>query len=156
MPAGFVHEPVAGDPGWWTWNPADRTRFNESLGPIAIRYAERGSATALVRMRPEVRHSNLQDVLHGGVTLAFLDVALFAACRALGIPIGRGAVTVDVSCQFVDAGRIGADLIAEVELMKETGRLIFLRGRMHQSGHGAEHLIAAFSGLLRKGRPEAR
>ena len=56
------------------------------------------------------------------------------------------AVTLDLSVQFIGAGKSGVVLEAEVELLRETRRLLFLRGLVVQ---GADK-IAAFSGTIRK------
>jgi acyl-coenzyme A thioesterase PaaI-like protein len=56
------------------------------------------------------------------------------------------AVTLDLSTRFLSPGRIGVPLDAEVELLRETGRLIFLDGRVTQDGE----LVASFTGALRK------
>jgi acyl-coenzyme A thioesterase PaaI-like protein len=56
------------------------------------------------------------------------------------------AVTLDMSVQFIGAGKSGSSLDAEVELLKETRRLLFLRGLVVQG----ETRIAAYSGTIRK------
>jgi acyl-coenzyme A thioesterase PaaI-like protein len=56
------------------------------------------------------------------------------------------AVTLDCSVQFLSGGAIGVPLDAEVELLRETGRLAFFRGRVLQG----EEVVAAFTGTLRK------
>lgn len=101
---------------------------------------------ARVRMTPARHHSNLSDHIHGGALLGFVDVALFAAARGYGV-IGAGAaVTLDLSVQFVAAGSIGEAIEARVELLRETGRLVFLRGLVVQS----EATIASFGATIRK------
>jgi acyl-coenzyme A thioesterase PaaI-like protein len=103
-----------------------------------------------VRMVPERRHSNLGDHVHGGALLGFMDVALFAAARSYGV-LGAGhAVTLDLSAQFIGAGRLDAPIEAEVELLRETGRMLFLRGLVVQG----EHRVASFSGTVRKFTPQ--
>jgi acyl-coenzyme A thioesterase PaaI-like protein len=97
-------------------------------------------------MFPEHRHSNLRDAIHGGVTLGFIDVAMFGASRIFGLIEAGAAVTLDLSVQFIGAGVIGEPLDAEVDLLKETGRLLFLRGLVMQD----DNRIAAFSGTIRK------
>jgi acyl-coenzyme A thioesterase PaaI-like protein len=57
-------------------------------------------------------------------------------------------VTVDASCQFLDTGKIGVPLDVTTEVLKETGRMVFLRGLVEQEGA----TIFAFSGTLRKPR----
>ena len=84
--------------------------------------------------------------MHGGVTLGFIDVAMFGASRMFGLIEAGAAVTLDLSVQFIGAGVINEPLEAEVELLKETGRLLFMRGNVSQG----ESRIAAFSGTIRK------
>lgn len=121
----------------------DETRFNALLGKMIVR---REGERARVRMFPTRAHSNLQDDVHGGVTLAFIDIALFAGARLFGVIEVGTAVTVDLSAQFLGGGRIDEPLDAEVELLRETRRLLFLRGLVLQG----ETKVAAFAGTIRK------
>jgi uncharacterized protein (TIGR00369 family) len=143
--SAFENSPDPDNPGWYIWDLIDPSRYNgQALGKMIIRSA--GSAKARLRMYPEHRHSNLLDSIHGGATLGFIDVALFGAAGMFGlIEIGT-AVTLDLSVQFIGAGKIGEPLDAEVELLKETKRLLFMRGLVLQG----EHRVAAFSGTIRK------
>ncbi len=128
-----------------TWQLIDERRFNSQvLGKIIVRNGDDGRAW--VRMFPEIKHSNLMDNLHGGALLAFIDVALFGASRMFGLIEAGTAVTLDLSTQFIGGGRIDMPLDAEVELLKETRRLLFLRGLVVQG----DNKIAAFSGTIRK------
>ncbi|MET0308572.1 MAG: PaaI family thioesterase [Sphingomonas sp.] len=139
----FIYEDDPALPGWKRWTLDDPTRFNALLGPLWVRMEERH---ARVRMVPERRHSNLGDHVHGGALLGFMDVALFAAARGYGLLDVGPAVTLDLSAQFIDAGRLDAPIEAEVELLRETGRMIFLRGLVVQG----ETRVASFSGTVRK------
>ena len=130
-------------PGWRTWTLSDPTRFNSLLGPLLYRI---DGETARVRMTPEHRHSNLRDTIHGGALLAFIDVALFAAARGFGVIVAGTALTLDLSTQFMAGGRIDHPIEAQVELLEETGRLLFLRGLVVQD----EAKLVAFSGTIRK------
>ncbi len=143
--APFLHTPSPDNPGWHTWKLDDPTRFNGVvMGPLLVR--REGGNTAILRMMPLRHHSNLHDNVHGGVTLALIDVALFAAAFVvLGGDVG-GAVTLELSNQFIGAGRVGQPLDASVEVLRETKRLIFLRGLVLQE----DHLVASFTGTLRK------
>lgn len=142
----FVSEPAPDYPGWTTWLMRDDTRFNNAiLGRLLVRPGD--SATkAWVRMFPEQRHSNFADNIHGGTILGFIDVSLFGASHQMDLLHGGPNVTLDLSTQFIGAGKIGKPLDAEVELLKETGRLLFLRGMLMQD----DVKIAAFSGTIRK------
>jgi uncharacterized protein (TIGR00369 family) len=133
-------------PGWKLWAATDPTRFNSLLGAMSVRV---DGDIARVRMTPEHRHSNLRDHVHGGALLGFIDIAMFAGCRGFGVINAGGAVTLDLSTQFIGGAVIGEPIEAQVELLRETGRMLFVRGLIVQ---GAEK-IASFSGTLRKSSP---
>ena len=139
------HEPDPDHPGWWTWEvgtgPPDR--FNTTIGKLLVRADGPGRATC--RMFPEERHSNLGNMVHGGAILTFIDMAFFAGGKMAGGDV-LPSVTLDCAAQFITAGKIGVPMDAEVELLRETGKLAFLRGRVLQEGE----TVAAFSGTLRK------
>jgi len=137
------HEPDPDHPGWWSWDMADETRFNATIGRLLVRADGPGRATC--RMFPEHRHSNLGDMVHGGAILTFVDMAFFAGGRLAGADVMR-AVTLDCSVRFLARGRIGVPLDAEVELLRETKRLAFFAGKVVQEGE----LVAHFTGALRK------
>lgn len=144
----FISEPATDYPGWTTWALRDDTRFNGAiLGRLLVKQGDSPSK-ALVRMFPEHRHSNFADNIHGGTILGFIDVALFGASHQMNLLAGP-SVTLDLSTQFIGPGKINIPLDAEVELLKETGRLLFLRGLIVQKGES----IASFSGTIRKGNP---
>jgi len=145
----FQYEPAEDHPGWFTWNLTDETRFNaQTMGRMLTRIEERadGVRVARLRMFPERRHSNLLEAVHGGVTLALIDISLFSAMRTLLSGDAAGSVTLDLSTQFIGAGRLGEPLDAVVEVLRETGRLVFLRGLVQQG----DDTIAAFNGTIRK------
>ena len=136
-------------PGWRSWAPSDPTRFNTLLGPMLYRV---DGPIVRVRITPEHRHSNLQNNVHGGALLAFIDVALFAAARGFGLITAGTAVTLDLNTQFIGGGRVGEPIEAQVEVLKETGRLLFLRGLVVQGDDDTK--IAAFSATIRKPSPK--
>ena len=138
--------------GWLSWNLRDPSRFNGFIEPLSVRAepsTSDGRPCARVRMLPTRKHSNLGDNVHGAVTLALVDIALFAASHQFGSLNAGHSVTLDLSTQFVGAGRIDEPLDAVVELVRETGRLIFLRGLVVQ-GEGDEHIVLSFAGTIRK------
>jgi uncharacterized protein (TIGR00369 family) len=144
----FQYGPDPENPGWSTWNLTDQTRFNaQVLGNLLVRREAEG--VCRLRLTTQRKHTNLSDNIHGGISLALMDVALFSAYRALRDGDGSGAVTLELSSQFIGAGKQGPPLDALVEVMRETGRLVFLRGTVVQ-GAADENLIASFSGIIRK------
>jgi uncharacterized protein (TIGR00369 family) len=145
----FIYEPAADHPGWHSWELADQTRFNaQTMGRTLVRRETLPGGTPAVRLRmfTERRHSNMLDAVHGGVTLALIDISLFAAVRLLLDGDAAGSVTLDMSTQFIGAGRIGQPLDAISEVLRETRRLVFLRGTIEQDGT----LVAAYNGTIRK------
>jgi uncharacterized protein (TIGR00369 family) len=146
----FIYEDDPAEPGWKRWQFSDRSRYNAFLEPLLVRVQE---GTARVRMMPRHDHSNMRDHVHGGALLGFMDVALFAASRGLGVLSAGGAVTLDLSAQFIGGARVGVALEARVDLLRETGRMLFLRGLIVQEG---EPTIASFTGTLRKSTPLSR
>ena len=60
-------------------------------------------------------------------------------------------MTLDLSAQFIGGPRIGDPIEAQVELLRETGRMLFLRGLVVQD----DQPMASFSGTVRKSSPKA-
>lgn len=147
----FSYAADPANPGWQLWQATDPSRFNSLLGQLSVRIDD---GIARVRMTPERRHSNLRDHVHGGALLGFIDMAMFAACRGFGVLTAGAAVTLDLSTQFIGGGAIGHPIEAQVELLRETGRMLFVRGLVVQPREdGTDERIAAFSGTLRKSTP---
>ena len=143
----FTYEDDPDAPGWKRWQFRDSTRFNAFLEPLLVKVED---GLARVRMMPRHEHSNMRNDVHGGALLGFMDVALFAGARGLGVLQAGGAVTLDLSAQFIGGGRIGEPLEARVELLRETKRMLFMRGLIVQEGMPT---IASFTGTLRKSSP---
>jgi uncharacterized protein (TIGR00369 family) len=143
----FLYDDDPDLPGWKRWQFRDPSRFNSFLEPLQVKLED---GKARVRMMPRHEHSNMRDNVHGGALLAFMDVSLFAAGRAFGSLSAGGAVTLDLSAQFIGGGMIGEPLEAHVELLRETSRMLFLRGLIVQEGLPT---IASFTGTLRKSSP---
>ena len=151
-PSQFIHEPDPHNPGWHSWDLNDPARFNGVvMGKLLVR--RESERTVTLRMLAEARHSNLHDNIHGGVTLSLIDIALFTASRIVCGPHVDGSVSLELNNTFIGAGRIGQPLDAVTEVLRETGRLVFLRGVVMQ----ADHMVASFTGTMRKpGRKPAR
>ena len=140
----FIYAPDPERPGWLGWKLRDSNRYNSTLGEMWAR--QRDDGIVVIRTEPGYLQGNLGDNVHGGAMLTQIDIALFIAARLYGVLEYGPAVTLDINTQFIGAGQIGVPLDAEVEILRETGRLLFLRGLMVQG----ENRIAAFSGTIRK------
>ncbi len=147
-PGFFVYREDPDMPGWFTWDLVDNTRFNGAVMGRMWTRRETGpnGEQCRLRMIPERKHTNLQEMIHGAVTLSLIDISLFAALRTLGEGNAEMAVTLELSTQFIGAGKVDRPLDSVVELVRETGRLMFLRGMVVQE----DHTVASFSGIIRK------
>jgi acyl-coenzyme A thioesterase PaaI-like protein len=143
----FSYEDDPELPGWKRWQFRDSTRYNALIEPLHVRVE---GDIARVRMLPRREHSNVRDNVHGGALLGFIDIALFAAARGFGVLQAGGAVTLDLSTQFIGGALIGMPMEARIELLRETSRLLFLRGLVVQDDVPT---IASFTGTLRKSTP---
>ena len=131
----FEHGPDPDNPGWNHWNLKDETLFNGAvMGKLITRVDDDGKA----RLR----------IIHGAVTLSLIDIALFTTMHTLGSGNAGPSVTLELSTQFVGGGKARTPLDAVTEVVKETGKLVFVRGLVEQG----EHRVASFSGIVRKMR----
>ncbi len=147
----FTYRESPDHPGWMTWELADATRFNGLFGPFLLKVE---GGTARVRMTPRHLHSNLSGAVHGGALLSFVDMAIFAASRGFGLIEAGTAVTLDLSAQFIGRAVTDEAVEARVELLRETGRLLFLRGLVVQSRDTGDETVLSFAATIRK--PGAR
>nr|WP_232307022.1 PaaI family thioesterase [Sphingomonas sp. Y57] len=130
-------------PGWSRWEIKARDRFNAVLGDLAVR---RDGDRARLRLLPQPSHANLGNKVHGGALLTFIDVGLFVAPLALGDERSPRGVTVELSTQFAGAADIDDPIDLIVEVTRETGRMIFLRGAVEQR----DAMVASFMAIVRK------
>lgn len=144
----FEHGPDPDNPGWRHWNLKDPTLFNGAvMGKLLTRLDDDGRAR--LRMFPERRHENLQGIVHGAVTLALIDISLFTTMHTIGSGNAGPSVTLELSTQFVGGGDPKRPLDAVCEIVRETGKLVFVRGEVVQDAD----VVAAFSGIVRKMAP---
>ncbi|HEX7876298.1 MAG TPA: PaaI family thioesterase [Sphingobium sp.] len=130
--------------GWLSWKDTAPGTFLDAIGTSYSRSDAPGEATVMLATRPS--HANRLGALHGGFLASFADHACFAALGAMGRPEQAEAITIDLNMQYCGSGGIGPDLRAEVELLRETGRLMFMRLTIWQE----DVLVAASSATVRK------
>lgn len=135
--------------GWTAWADPHPDTFLQAIGCGFMRGL--GTTKAQVALETRSSHRNRLDTLHGGFLAAFADHAFFGALWAMGHKAQVNGVTVDLTMQYLGAGTVGPDLIAEVDLLRETGRMMFLRMVMTQDGQP----VAASTATIRKA-PKAK
>ena len=135
--------PAPEHPGWHEWRVPGA--FNrEVIGTLLVR--DEGGGVARTRLFPAPRMGNVHGMVHGGVISALADATLFAGPGVLtGQDLGA-SVTVELSVQFIGAGKMDEPLDALVSILRETGKMIFAQGRIVQG----DNTVAGFSGIIRK------
>jgi len=143
----FEHGPDPENPGWYHWNLKDDTLFNGAvMGRLITR--KEGDKCRL-RMFPERKHENLQGIIHGAITLSLIDISLFTTMHVVGSGNAGPSVTLELSTQFIGGGDPKRPLDAVTEIMRETGKLVFVRGEVVKE----DDTVAAYSGIIRKFPP---
>ena len=139
--------PAPDHPGWLEWVIGPEGQFNRhTFGRMLSRLDD--PATARIRVFPEDCHSNFNNVIHGGVILAFIDMAIYPATILITGKEDLNVVTVDVHTQFISPGNLAKPLDGVITLTQETGRMCFTRGTLVQD----DAVIATFNALQRKVR----
>lgn len=128
--------------GWTRWRRDPDGRFASLLGDFFFRQAMDGGVEC--KMETDRRHSNGLGYIHGGFTMSFIDMAMFAFIyRQLE---NHAAVTLSCATDFLSAGIVGKPIEASGEILKETGKMLFVRGLVKQDGVN----VASFTGTMRK------
>ncbi|HEX5008167.1 MAG TPA: PaaI family thioesterase [Hyphomonadaceae bacterium] len=129
--------------GWKTW-PQDT--FETGTGPFYARKDEQGRVVC--RFIAEPRHMNGGGFMHGGCFLTFADYA----CFAIAEEFTQGpTVTVNLSGDFLAAGKVGDVMEATGEVTRAGGRLIYVRGLVTANGTPALSFTSVLTRV--KGRP---
>ena len=128
--------------GWTRWRRDPDGRFASLLGDFFFRQGPDGSVEC--KMETDRRHSNGLGYIHGGFIMSFIDMAMFAFIfRQLE---NHAAVTLSCATDFLSAGIVGKPIEATGEILKETGKMLFVRGLVKQDGVN----VASFTGTMRK------
>lgn len=132
VPPGFV-------PG------ADLDPAETNIGPFLRRDDEDGVVTGLL-VGP--RHCNEHGSLHGGVQMALADYTVGSMAR-FGLP-EEATVSVSFDASFVDAGRLDEWVEGRAEVVRRTGSLTFLQGRLTVG----DRPLLVFSSVVKRLRPK--
>jgi uncharacterized protein (TIGR00369 family) len=132
-----------------------RIPFVETLGFELLKF-EGGEAELAVAVREPLH--NGWGVMHGGVTMALLDVAMAHAARSPGqrdvpaTPEPVGVVTIEMKTSFMRPGE--GRLVAKARLLQRTASMAFCEGSvLDETGRLVAHATGTFKYL--KGLPAA-
>ena len=129
-----------------------RIAFVEHLGFELLRF-ENGEAE--IALTPRDEHMNGWNVVHGGVTMTLLDVAMANAARSAGVsaadagkplPDTRGVVTIEMKTSFMRPG-VGR-VVAHGKLLTQTPTMAFCEGSLTDAkGELVAHATGTFKYL---------
>ncbi len=97
--------------------------------------------------RPGSEHANGLGIVQGGMLAAFLDSAMGTAVFHT---IGRRAVTLRLSLDYLGPGRLGDWLQAEGEVVGHDDNVAQVRGRLYSRRHEVLSGLGAFALLSRQ------
>lgn len=114
--------------------------FTDTIGPCFRRIVDDQVSFGLVVS--EV-HSNTMGICHGGVLMTLADIT-----AATGVNVARrkraGSPTINLSVDFIAAGRMGQWLQSDVEHVSVKRRFGFCSGVIHN----VDGLVARFNGTF--------
>ena len=129
------------------WVPLKGGGFMDDVGPILRRHLPDGDVR--FAMRVEERHLNPFGMVHGGAIMTFLDHAIGSTgSRAHDAP---GQATMSLTIAFVDGVEAGSLMEADVEVVRTTRSVMFLRG----TARVGERVVATADGVWKLRRPRA-
>ena len=116
---------LAADPAREGWTPRTLPGFAGLVGPLWTRREGDGWAYAIL---VEDRHSNPAGLAHGGLVSTLADHALSVV--AWEANARRPCITVALDVRFLAPARPGDLLVARGRVVRQTGSLAFLDGRV--------------------------
>jgi uncharacterized protein (TIGR00369 family) len=120
--------------------------FIQGNGPLWI---YRDGTDVRLGFRVESRHTNGMRICHGGMMATFCDMLLPLTARALLADLGGNFLpTINLQIDYIAPTRIGAWLEGRAQVLRTTGRMVFMQGLVTADGS----LVARTSGLLKVGR----
>lgn len=123
--------------------------MSESGTQTLIGYeTHRHDGTVSISLQLEERHMNRSNLLHGGITATLLDaVAGYQAELAMGLGQEARVVTVALTTNYLQAGRLGDFVTATAEPVGKGKTLQHVTARLHRQD-GV--LIATANGIFKR------
>ena len=127
--------------GYAIYDPIDP--LENHVGPFFWKELEEGIQHFV--LKAEARHCNRHEIVHGGLMMTMIDLAMVVAAKETW---DEQLVTVSLNSEFVDAGRAGDLIEANGELVRRTGSMAFVRGRVYVG----ERTLLSSSAVLKRMR----
>ena len=124
--------------GYTIYDPIDP--YENHAGPF---FWKEENGVQKFALQAEARHCNRHEIVHGGLMMTMIDLAMVVAAKETW---EEQLVTVSLNSEFIDAGRAGELVEAEGELVRRTGSMAFVRGRIYVG----ERTLLASSAVLKR------
>ena len=131
--------------GYTIYDPIDP--LENLVGPFF--WKELSDGTQHFVLKAEAQHCNRHEILHGGLMMTMIDLAMVVAAKETW---EEQLVTVSLNSEFIDAGHAGEIIEASGELVRRTGSMAFVRGKIHV----AERILLSSSAVLKRMRVKAK
>ncbi|RVT94535.1 PaaI family thioesterase [Sphingomonas crocodyli] len=132
-------DPIDSD-GWHIWDMSEAGTWPATWAPI--RYRREGAHMA-IRAEAPAHAGNLHGMIHGAFLAGLAEHAAGVFLRAADVP----CVTISIAFDYPAAASLGRTLEGRVELIRETGRMQFLRLLIGQGDDVAIHGTATLRKL---------
>ena len=139
-----IYYPDPDEPGWYRWTPEGKHGFAGIYGDIRVLPREHGRAR--VKIDPQPHLNSATGAIHGGALAGFVDMVIFSGAVGSGVRFTGGASTVELSIQYLTQAHVGRPLEAELVVLRDGGRLVFVRGAIEQG----DAQVASFNAIFRK------
>ena len=113
------------------------------VGHLGIEVDSIGDGQAALSMQLQPQFTNSFGTAHGGVIMSIMDVALCTAARSQH-PDSIGVITIDLSLQFIGAGK--GKLTAQARVLKPGRNTVFTEGEVRNEDGS---LVAKALGTVR-------
>ena len=123
------------------WELDEGDPFEDRNGPIYRRRHAQGHWQCGFRVAE--KHCNGGGIAHGGMLMLFADNALFTIARDRLNSMG---LTLSLHSDFTTPVGVGEVVLADGDVTHETGRMLFVRGRLYTD----KATVMSFSGIIRR------
>lgn len=110
-------------PGYVIYDPVDP--FENRAGPFF--WARLPDGTQSFAITAAEGHCNSHGIVHGGLLMTMIDLSLVVTAKSAP---DEQLVTVCLNAEFISSARAGNLIEARSELLRRTGSLAFVRGRI--------------------------
>lgn len=100
------------------------SEFGQYIGMQLVKQKE---GKAEVSLTVEKHHLNSQEIVHGGVLLSMMDLAMGAAASSYGSAV----VTMDLQYRFFRPARLGETIYARGEVLKNGKTIVVSKGAIY-------------------------